>query len=314
MRVFRAHHRARARQARTSSPGAGQLSGIELTVSSQQIESLAQHLRTIPAFQASTNTEELARVLAQIALIVNHSMPKVAAFTVENASLIPTTQRLWAECALECVIEYARNNQYSIDAAKLPEDHFVIGLMTNDEHLLTGLFQESLRLASRIAGSGRHARQTVPTPASKSKYGEAFDSPENELTKLVLVQSQPAIHGSRPRLSESDYWNLRRTASLERWTVSDVLTLIERRLTSAEEDYMRTHSARKGERYLTARSYWNLRSIAALKAWTIHECLMLIEVHLSPPLSADFAYYSDSQSGQDWERLYHWVFPVYGRI
>lgn len=316
VRVFRAHHRTRARSVRTSPSGPGtQGSGIELTVSSQQIENLAQHLLTITAFQVGANVEELGRVLAQIALVVNHSMPRVAAFKVDKSDLRPTAQRLWAECALECAIEYARLNGYAIDPAKLPEDPFVIGLMTNDEQLLTGVFQESLRLASRITSPGRHARQTPPVPASEGNYGTDFDRLEKEPAKLVLVRGAPATLGTEPRLAESDYWNLRASAALECWTVHDVLTLIERRLGNAQEELGRAPSnPMRAERFLTATSYWNLRSIAALRGWTIHECLMLIEEHLCPTLPAEFAHYSDSESGPDWQRLYQWVFPAHGRI
>ncbi len=317
LRVFRAHQRrTHAPLARSSSTRLSiGLSGIELSISPGQIEDLAQHIRTVTAFQVSTDSEGLAHVLAQIALIVDDAAAKVAAVQVGKAELLPTAQILAAEYALECASEYARLNRYAIDTAKLPEEHFVIGLMTNDEQLLTRVFQESLRLAGRIAGSGRHARQTAPAPESEPYSGNVTEEFQDEPTKLVLVQSAPDPTGTQPRFFESDYWNLRHSAAFEGWTVHDVLMLIERRLSySQESEFTRGDGTNNSERYLTATSYWNLRSISALNAWTVHERLMLIEEHLSPTLSAEFAHYSDSESGPDWQRLYYRLFPPHGRI
>jgi hypothetical protein len=316
LRVFRASRRTRAKIARTSSSSqAAELEGIELKISSQHIETLAQRLQTLTGTLAHNDVDDLARVLAQIALLVNHSTPKVAAIKLDNAEFPPTAEGLSTEYALECATEYARINQYAIDSAKLPRDHIAIGLMTKDEQLLTRIFRESLGLASRIASTGRHARQTAPAAESVRRSGVVPEELQAEPTKLVLVQSQRDIDWKEPRLFERDYWNLRSTAALEGWTVHDVLTLIERRLSSAlESEFTNRHRTGESERYLSARSYWNLRSIAALKAWTAHERLMLIEEHLSPTLHAEFPHHSDSESGPDWERLYYWVFPPHGRI
>jgi hypothetical protein len=70
----------------------------------------------------------------------------------------------------------------------------------------------------------------------------------------------------------------------------------------------------KHDRVLTAQSYWNLRSVADLERWSNIEILALIEEHLSPELHPHLVHHSATVSGDDWLRLYGWIYRSDGSV
>jgi hypothetical protein len=65
---------------------------------------------------------------------------------------------------------------------------------------------------------------------------------------------------------------------------------------------------KKPSRELSAKSYWNLCSVADIDKWTDSAIVRLIEEYLSPPPSSLVAFYTNDVSGEDWRRLYRWLF------
>jgi hypothetical protein len=310
LRVARAYVRDRARRYGLSTAALTlpirDIDNGTIKIDTGRIERLAEQLRVVTAIEASQTIEDLARLLAQIALVVNYSVSAMG-----DDRPMSVAHKMSTNYAFECAAEYARVHHYAIDLTKIPEERAVIALMTNDDRMLSRIFHESLEIAGRTAGTGRHALRT--SPGSIRPDPDLLRQLEDQTAASTTLNSQPLPEVER-QLSAPAYWNMRSNAAMEGWSVHEVLMLIEEHLSSAKARQRHWFVEADGDRHLSAQAYSNLRSTASLRGWSVYEILLLIEEHLSPALIPQLAHYSNTESGTDWERLHAWILPPGGKL
>jgi hypothetical protein len=305
---------------------------IDMHLRARDIERLAAQLLWYTAITYAFDSPEiLMPLLAQIALIVNQNGPKVSELSTIPDVITPLIGEIRTEFAVACVIAYASDYGYLIDARKISQDEIYNALLKRDETALTRIFENALSAASGTKVRGRHAR-SEDLQLGTEKSADAFLLQLEEQFADANPVPSPGMNVAERQLSATKFRILCSLSEFEGWSAQKVLKRIDEHLRSCnigqgmkvtprrlegqivDANSIRTSGSNGAERQLPASSYWNLRSIAELESWSAEVVLTLISEHLNPTLLPYFVHYSDSSSGPDWLRLHAWVFRANGGV
>jgi hypothetical protein len=197
----------------------GGLSIVPVTVLAdpQTIDMLAGQLSTYTSLPIQDGPGPLARLLADVAIIVSHAGLTVSCPSASSSELRHQAARISTDFALECAVALAASRGYVISVNRIALGDLSGALADKDRGLLVPIFQQSL--GARLA-----------------------------------------------------------------------------------------RKPKKPGRELSEKSYWGLAAVADIDKWSAAEIVRLIEEYLSPPPNSMVAFYTNDVSGEDWRRLYRWLF------
>jgi hypothetical protein len=160
----------------------------------------------------SANFDAMAKIMAMVASKVNRDAP-IAYKPVRGRKMDALMWEIRTEISIECAVYFAQKYGYRITAAQVPHDQVARILLVEDcwEGLIR-LFENALARAS--FDTGPHMAEDIPGQRGLSSLTQIFEG-ESALDR---------------KLSTESYSNLRSEAYRQKWSETEILTLIEEHL------------------------------------------------------------------------------------